>query len=206
MSVKNEFIKKIDEIYGVYLDSTHGFSLIRKYFIDSQGKITQADLDKRSVYYGKGHPDQKGSYFLHRCSQTEFKKRNRENGKNYVTIANLCAVMIYQYWEDYYREKIAKENKIKKDDVEWTIMNDLRILRHSVIHNKGIARRRVKECEILKWFNEGEVIYITKDKFEQIVRNVKELNYKINRTTSEPIFIRIKNFIHKIFQKRDIQK
>jgi len=169
----DEFLKIVDEIYGFYLDCTFGFSSLLSNLSKVEKKVrSQGDvlLDDLSFYYGKGHPNEKNSSIFHMCSQGELKERNRDNGKNYRLAANYLIVLIYQYWEDYYREKIADEIGLgSKNDLVVPIMGDLRILRCSIIHNRGKAIKEVKNCEILRWFEKGDEIMIDKNRVEEIL-------------------------------------
>ncbi|MGB2762128.1 MAG: hypothetical protein WBC21_01150 [Minisyncoccales bacterium] len=185
MSILDNFIKIVDEIYGVYLDSTAGFDTVRESCIKLQKNLavecslSEEEIDKRSFTFGKGNPNKKGAYPLHVCSQGIFKKRNKKNGRNYRIIARLCLVMIYQYWEDYYRPRIAEENKVLKENIKWDIIGDLRFFRESIIHHKGIAIPKIENCKILKWFKEGEIININNRQFEEIIRSIKTSKYEI---------------------------
>ncbi len=176
-----EFNGIIDYIYGVYLDSTtFAFRLFREWLINNQlstSKITGQsieDLDKAKFYFGVGDPNNSDSYVLHECTQGQLKKRNDKDNDNYIIIANLCIVLIYQYWEDHYRKQIAKELGLpNKDALKSDIMGDLRLLRTSIIHHNAIAKKEVENCKLLKWFKEGDKIYIDSKKFENIVFHVK---------------------------------
>ena len=88
--------------------------------------------------------------------------------------------MIYQYWENYYRPKIAEEKRVLKENIKWDIMGDLKLFRESIIHHRGIAIPKIKNCKMLKWFEEGEIINIDNHQFEEIIRNIKISKYEIN--------------------------
>ncbi|MBU3924839.1 MAG: hypothetical protein KKI14_04145 [Nanoarchaeota archaeon] len=173
----DEFLQVVDEIYGVYLDSTNGFCCIKEKTESTQkescrrSNLTMQYLNNRKVFYGKGNPNDPKSYPLHVCTQGEFKKRNEDNGKNYKVIANLCLVQIYQYWDSHYRNKIAEE--IGKKTLEINIMGDLKYFRDSIIHHRGIALENIKKCKILKWHKVREEINIDREKCEEIIRSIK---------------------------------
>lgn len=176
----SEFMNVIDEIYGVYLDSTYGFKLlvdniqkIQKKAIGLIGPMaTVEELDKRSFVYGKGSPYD--SHLLHQTTQGTLKKRNKKNALNYKVMGNLSAVQIYQYWEDKYREEIANSLKKDRDELRSDVFGDLRHYRQAIIHNNGIA---TQDCEdkvkILRKFKRGEEIFLNEEQIFKIIREVK---------------------------------
>lgn len=182
LELLSEFYQAVDSIYGVYLHSTHGLCLLKKEYVATQ-RLTVKMLEKTNpklaniehldtlpAMYGKGDPNKPGSVMLHTCSQGELKARNEEGGANHRFIANMCLVSIYQYWEDHYRKEIALALGQDKEDSD--IMGDIRRLRKSIIHHKGVALREVRNCKILKQFNEGDQIFIDKKMFEQIIYEI----------------------------------
>ena len=173
-----EFLRKVYDIYGLYFDSINGFSLIdtqikkyQKIFLENK-KIPIEDLDNSSFIYGRGNPGSKDSYTMHISEVGKVKERNKKNGENYKIIANLCLVLIYQYWEDYYREKIANSNGTEKNELELDIFNDIRIIRRSIIHNSSIAIKDVKKLIFLKWFKKGDKIEINTEQLEKIIEHI----------------------------------
>lgn len=175
-----EYASVVDAIYGVYLDATRGFHLLRQeiernqqYAVSSLPGTTIEQLDNVSMIYGVGHPNSPDAYTIHACTQSEFKRRNEEDGQNYKTIGNMCLVEIYQYWEDCYRQRVADQLGVATNDVTADIMGDLRFLRISIVHHRAVARADVAKCRLLKWFNEGDEVFLTKDQFEQLVFLVK---------------------------------
>jgi len=182
LELLSEFYQTVDSIYGVYLDSTRGFYLVHKQHVAEQ-RLTVKMLEKTnpelaniehldtvSAMYGKGDPNKPGSVILHTCSQGELKARNKEGGANHRFIANMCLVSIYQYWNDHYRKEIALALAQKKEDSD--IMGDIKRLRESIIHHKGVAVREVRNCKILRQFNEEDEIFIDKKMFEQVIHEI----------------------------------
>lgn len=179
-----EFYHVVDSIYGVYLDSTRGFHLVKEQQIKAQQeavqmlKSTQPELanieylDKRPTTYGRGDPNKPEHVKLHTCSQAELKARNEEGGANQKFIANMCLVSIYQYWEDHYRKKIAGVLGKKNSDIQSDIMGDIRLLRDSIIHHEAVGKKKVEKCKVLMWFKKGDEIFIDKKKFEEIISHI----------------------------------
>lgn len=180
-----EFLSVVDGIFGVYLDSTHGFMLNREEIKRSQDEsvinkdLPIAELDNKPLTYNVGFSKEPGSYSLHECTQKEFKARNQRNGINFIIQANLCVTQIYSYWEDYYREKVAEHlNKNHKNEIKSDIFGDLRILRISILHKQSIAISEIVDCKVIKWFKHDDKIEIDELQFEIIIDLVKE---EINR-------------------------
>lgn len=62
---------------------------------------------------------------------------------------------------------------IKKPDLKVDIFGDFRLLRHSIIHHRGIALPGIEKCKVLKWFNENDQIALTEDQIKTIIFYVK---------------------------------
>lgn len=62
----------------------------------------------------------------------------------------MSLISIYQYWEYYYRGKIAQQKVISKNDLRSDIMGYIRIIRISIVHHKGIVLKDAEKCKILK--------------------------------------------------------
>jgi hypothetical protein len=187
-----EYFQLINAILGTYLDMITSMNIVLSNFERQQEQMAKKDkmavekLDEMFIVYEPIDPDPRNQHSrpIHMCSQGGYKKRNALGGCNQRIAGNMCIVLIYQYWEDYYRGKIAEIVKVKKDDIKLDIMGDLRTLRRSIIHNRGIA---IEECKILKWFGAGEEINVELDQFGYLVYHVEkglselsqELEFKI---------------------------
>lgn len=106
-----DFKSTVESIYGVYLDSTTGFKLLKKYITDAQKRVSKEvkksiiELDNLNFTYGKGDPSSENAVTLHKSTQGQIKKRNAEGNINYKFIGNMCLISIFNYWEDNYRKK-----------------------------------------------------------------------------------------------------
>ena len=112
-------------------------------------KTTIEYLDKQFLLINKIDPHKPSDYpepenALHMCSQGGFKNKNASGGDNQIMAANMCIVMMYTYWEDHYREKIAHAAGFKdKNKVGIEVLRDLSILRNSIIHHGGYMKTGV---------------------------------------------------------------
>lgn len=189
------YLDIVDSIYGVYLDSCQGFqsavqvfeasqleTLKRNIELSSQDKnkdirycITLDDLDSGCVIYSKGNEDNGAYRRLHYCpTQLEYKQRNNPNGGNYKFVGNMAIITIFEYWESSCRNELAQLHQVKPKRIRSDIFGDLRHLRNSIIHHRGIALPEVAKCKIFNWYNEGDEIFICGDKMEDIVSAIKE--------------------------------
>lgn len=201
MNIIEEFEKTVDAIYGAYLDSVEGYSLVKsqlEYAQEDQIGINRKlkeknispnihynlsidDFDSSCIIYSEGKKGSENYRILHYCcTQAEYKERNSPSGRNYRFIGNMSLISIYQYWDDHFRQKIADLLfKKGKNDIKSPIMGDLRFFRQSIIHHQGIALKNVEKCEILKWYKEGDEIFIDKVKLEEIVSHVYQLTKEL---------------------------
>lgn len=181
----SEFLDVVDSIHGVYLDSTLGFKLITEYILKIQNKsirligseATIDKLDEAEFIYGTSSPpkykDPHNSSLLHITTQGGLKERNKKDGINFKVIGNLSIVQIYQFWEDKYRDEIAKSMNLQKDDLKSDIFGELRQIRTSIIHNNNIVTSDCeKKVKIIK-FKQGEVIFLKQNEVHEIVNAVK---------------------------------
>ena len=130
-------------------------------------------FESKKYLYFVEQEDGKLHQLSHWTTLGELKKRIKNKGENHLKMANLSLVMIYSYWE-YYRSKIQERTKklINSD-----LMGDIRHLRISIIHNKGIGNENMNKCKILNQFKEGDKIEIDDEYFEKIVDLIrKEIN------------------------------
>lgn len=176
----NEFLEIVDDIYGLFIDSTQGFLQNLEKINQGQRVALKAtpiktieELDKITFFYGQGNPNDPNTKIIHTCTQGKFKERNSRNGKNTIVIGNLCLCQIYNYWEDYYRKNIASYLGITKNELRSDIFGDLRYYRQSIIHKQGLAIKNVENAKIIQWYNYNDEIKIDEDKFARIVYEVK---------------------------------
>jgi hypothetical protein len=70
-------------------------------------------------------------------------------------------VAVYALWEEEYRPRLAKARGRSLTEEIYPLLGDLRRLRNDVIHHHGIATAdNAGHCEVLRWFQPGEVILV----------------------------------------------
>ena len=184
IDILGEFLDTVDTVYGLYLDSVTAYRWEKerflstqqdalRYFLQRGDRMELDDLDAKLMHIGKGDPNKENPKFLHRCTQGEYKARNAEGGLNHVMISNLCLVLIYQYWEDHYRQKLASDLDVDVSENQIDILGDIRLLRNSIIHHRAVALSDVEKCKIITQFQEGDRIALSEEAFEEIILHVK---------------------------------
>jgi hypothetical protein len=172
-----EFAATTEKLHTFYLDSIAGYSILHKRLSDKQERV--AEIFGNEGYTSVEHQDKCSVLYKELCEidltphcrwgnmkQGDVKKRVRENGDNVLLLGNQCVVSAYTYWDEYLRIEIGKAigvlpDNAKNDDETKEILRlhvtedfwgDMRLLRRSILHNKGIAIPEIIQCKIFKWF------------------------------------------------------
>ncbi len=183
-----EFEHTVDGLYGAYLDSIAGFrhlhaesergkvNLAKLLCGDNASDAELAEAGAECVYsYAEGEPGEPGFVEIHTCTYDEYISRNAERGMNQWFAGNMLAVNIYAFWENFHRQRIASLLGKEKHDIQAPIMGDLRLYRQSILHHNGKALKEISKCEVLKWYLEGEAIFLDTEKISEIILQIKKL-------------------------------
>lgn len=189
-----EFDQTLEDLVGLYLDA--GAAMIayaaqlqkpHEVYSTESGKSV-AELDALPFSYGKGDPSDPASLHLHAVTQGGLKARNAKDGRNHILLGQRFIVDVYTYWEDGYRSRIAEVLDVNRKTILADIFGDIRQIRISIIHHRGVALEDVEKCKILNWFKKGDLIQLTSDQFETIVFEVRKwlVAFGIEKTGSSP--------------------
>ena len=185
MVAKEEFIAITELVYSIYRDCRRSFGLnlldmkmqqeIKLKELNANGRNwTIDDLDKTTFHYAVKDDVSRKIRSEAAFTQGEWKEKIGKDGTNIRHIGNMCLVMIYQYWDDRYRDEIAKSKGISKGELTSDLFGDIRHFRNSIIHNNGIAISEVNRCKILKWFRENDEIVIDAIKMDCLIDYIKK--------------------------------
>ncbi len=176
---------EIDLIIGHFCATCFSYALAVKDFerIQKEGmqilatngqKIALQQFDQIPFSFGQGPPGTLGAYFYYTTTHGGFKERIKQDGIDTKILANNSLVLIYHIWEDKYREIIARENGVQKNQIAHDTFGELRNIRRSIVHNKS---RALKECENnakLKRFNEGDQILFSEQEAYDSFKAIKD--------------------------------
>jgi len=105
-----------------------------------------------------------------------FIQENSLGGINQRQLSYSIIVFIFTYWEDEIRPRLAEAAKVDPKDVKSEIMGDLRCIRNSILHTKGVFSPEwygklvvLKDC-----FAAGQQIEISYELMHQIFVKIKQ--------------------------------
>lgn len=199
----HEFDAFLRRIYGLYMDGIAGFDFLARHietehnyyrdmfkdkkelssteFLDTLGfshdKFVGGDLAKISIHFGK-----KG----------DVKRRNIRNGENQINLGSMCLVMIYTYWETYFRKQLSNALNVKTEELKFDIWGDLRIIRTCILHKKNILYSDdYQNIKMFKRFKADEEVIIDESIFTEIFLCLLEFRNWVHEQSVPKTYLRI---------------
>jgi len=144
LPILRRFIDFVNQQVGVYSDCLSGFQG-NKARIEGQKARVQVPTGRRMengrpviVYTSVEDPTSPDVIYHRIIRADEFIATNAESGFNEQQTCRAIIVFIFAFWDEEIRPRIAEVRGVKSSDVKLDEFGDLRILRHSIIHNSGI--------------------------------------------------------------------
>jgi len=162
-----ELLQVVDQTFGLYLDATAGIDSFRGAI--ERMALTPGTTDENRFTFGVGDPNLPSARALHSTKFGELKRRLQRDADDYRHIANYAVVTLYQYWEEEFRPRLAKLRGVEKNVIRSDEWGDLRWIRISVIHNRGIAVSEVEKMKVFRWFSAGQLIQIRQEQFRDMM-------------------------------------
>ena len=180
-----EFGAHYDRLLAFYHDAVAGFVWFREKVTSDQeierARYRGAEFDTDEFWNGKRLAYDRifGQDFiasgLHVGTVGEARVRNERDGSNFTTLANLCVIAFYDFWNDYLRREYCKakgyhdgaDEELRKH-ASFDLWGDIRHLRNSIVHNRGIATEKVGGCKLIKWFQPGDPISISPERMRAV--------------------------------------
>lgn len=199
IALTKELVDRLDEFYGLYLDSIAGFQrnaeLIERGQRNSivQLRLTSREVDSRPIFIGRGDPNDRDNVIQNRTTQGEYKARNAPGGKNYQLLSQYFIVVAFSLWEHEYRERIASLlGHDEKDELKLPMFGDIRLLRNDILHHGGVVSRRTanQQLEIMTGQVVGKEVWLSEGEMEKLVRGIKSSldELVLTATGSDPQF------------------
>jgi hypothetical protein len=169
-----DFLDEANQVFGFYFDVSMACQQALSFIADLQ-KQNRGVTDDSPFTYGDGpptaSPEEELKKSLHDTTLRGVKGRLSVDGYDSRKAAETAIVFTYHIWEEKYRGKIAgRDGK----PIEYSdIMGDLRLIRNSIIHNKGIAKPDVLKCKVFSRFKPGDQIALSVSDIFAIVRAIR---------------------------------
>jgi hypothetical protein len=170
----------VDQVHGIFLDATMAMGQLAQRYMQydinrleqlrERGDLTPKLFNPELVYHGevKGNPAELHSTHLH-----DLINRNVLGGNNWIFLGQMCVVAIYQFWEDHYRQHLARALNTGPETLRADVFGELRHLRRSIIHKGGYALPEVAKLQILRRFAPGELITLEPKDIHNLADEVK---------------------------------
>ena len=114
------------------------------------------------IFIGVGDPNRPESRQYASWRLSEALEQIAMNGPVETQFGQQWLVSMFAAWEHEYRRRLAKAHGVADEMVFVPLFGDLRLLRHDILHCRGIATAENSgRCEVLQpWFVIGQPIHI----------------------------------------------
>lgn len=211
-----EFSKYIEDAHALYLDSVVGYELLHRSLDRRQEEIRSilgnheyAKMEFQDTcsiaYESLGGGDHRIVSTSPAMKQGDLRARVEADGENTKILGNMLVVSAYAYWEEYLRIEIGKAKGVlspeaKNSEEAREILNkevvsdfwgDIKYLRHSIVHSRGIANSDMAKCKVIKWFKPGDKIVLGYQMVQEIFHNMGAYRNEIHGMQFPPRHITI---------------
>ena len=144
LPILRDFIDFINNQVGVYMDCLAGFEgnivRIHRQVARVQRPVGRQIVDGQPVMMYASVEDLGAPDVIHHriVRAQDFLSVNAEAGFNEQQVCWSIVVFLFAYWEEQARPRIAAVRGVKLDDVKVDALGDLRLIRNSIIHEKGV--------------------------------------------------------------------
>ncbi len=157
--VLNELGQFVNDSIASHAFATAGLRQLSDFL--SRAPRTPANPDPQ-IFIGHGDPNlaESQKYAMWRTSTAL--EQIAHNGPVDTRLSQQWLVSMFAAWEHEYRHRLAKAHGVAHEMVVVPLFGDLRLLRHDILHCRGIATAENSgRCEVLQhWFAVGEKIQI----------------------------------------------
>ena len=181
--VVKEFMDFVNLQVGVYMNSIAGFAGAKLQMERQVARVLRTQSRKKDargdqVITHQSFEDPNSPDVIHSRIVTaeNFISENSPGGINQRQLSYSIVVFIYTYWEDEIRPRLARAAGTEEKNITCDIMGDLRCIRNSILHTKGIftAEWHRKLVVLKDCFAADEQIEISYELMHQIFVKIKQ--------------------------------
>jgi hypothetical protein len=182
LAILRGLIDFVNRQVGVYMDCLSGFegNVVR---VTRQVARVQRPVGRKIeqgqpviVYVSMEDPSRPDVIHHRIIRSSEFVTANSEAGFNEQQVCWSIIVFLFAYWDEEIRPQIARVRGIPTDDVKIDAFGDLRVLRKSIVHAKGVLSaadyRKLKRMN--KFVRSDEPISLSHDGMHSLFVIVKQ--------------------------------
>lgn len=180
--ILQDFIDFVNRQVGVYMDCLSGFqgNTVRIHLQTARVQRPTGSRIKDGqpvIMYTSIEDPRSSDVIHHRIMRTnEFIRDNSEANFNEQQVCWSIIVFLFAYWDEEVRPQIAKARGVKTNDVLVGSLGDLRLVRNSIIHEKGVlsSRDHARLQKMAAIFTPGNKISLTHDQMHKLFIAVKQ--------------------------------
>ncbi|MEI7827949.1 MAG: hypothetical protein WCI87_09195 [Euryarchaeota archaeon] len=141
-----EYIDFVNEQVGTYMDALAGFaghySNVQRQVHRISRPVGKHKENGETVVVCTSYEDPtKPDVILNRIIRAKtYLEANSPGGSNEQRHARAIVVFLFTFWEDEIRPRLAGAKGTPVNEIRSDIMGDMRILRHAILHAKGVVR------------------------------------------------------------------
>jgi hypothetical protein len=178
-----EFIDFVNRQVGVYMDALAGFAGNKTRIEFQVARVLRRtgrrkDNDGVNVMVWSSFEDRDNPDIIHNriTRAADYIACNSVNGSNEQQHVWAIIVMIFSFWDEEIRPRLARCKNIDSKDIKVDALGDLRLVRHAIIHNKGVvsaaAHAKLKVMKDL-FAPEAEIV-ISHDQMHKLFAALKQ--------------------------------
>ena len=203
-----EFGARYDQLHAFYHDAVAGFVWFREKVVSDpetdRARYQGGELDSDESWNGKrlAYDEIFGQDFvasgLHVGTVMEARARNEPGGNNFTTLANVCIVAFYDFWNDYLRREYCRAKGHRDGTHEelrryasFDLWGDIRHLRTSIVHNRGIAIDEMRRCKLVRCLQPGQRISISPEQMRSIFYELYRFRNQLHAESLPKTVIRV---------------
>ena len=173
-AILDELREELDELMTAHGFACMGLRRLRDYLASMPERPENPDqvIDLASVVPDNPDwPKNRGWLPDSEWRLSEAEQQVQNHGSVETLLGRQWIVSVYALWDEEYRPRLAEAHGRSKAEEVYPLLGDLRRLRNDVIHHRGIASvDNTGHCEVVKWFQPGEVIRVDGEHFGEFLR------------------------------------
>jgi hypothetical protein len=182
LPILRDFIDFVNAQVGVYMDCLAGFegntARIRRQVARVNRPVGRRIENGQTVIIGASLEDPRLPDVIHHriIRSDDFLAANAEAGPNEQQVCWSIIVFMFAYWNEEARLRIAEVRGVEPAEIKVDAFGDLRILRNSIIHDKGVisAADHAKLKKMAHLTESGKRIVLSHDQMHKLFVLVKQ--------------------------------